>query len=436
MSLTVRVFLGLIAGLAAGLAISALPALDGVVAWVEPIGTLWVNAIRMTVVPLVVALLIAGIAGTRSRAAGRIGGAALVLFATLIAFSSLFTALASPPLLAGIELDEAAVASLRESAAGAIAGAAELPPFSEWITELVPANAVRAAADGAILPLVVFTAIFAFALARLPAPSRDPVLRFFESVREAMLVVVGWILAVAPLGVFGLVLPIAARLGAQFAGALGYVVLVICGLLVISILALYPVAVIGGGVPLRRFAAACAPAQAVAFSTRSSLASLPPMIEEAERTLRLPPRVTGLVLPLAVSIFKFSSPIARTAETLFVATLYGIHMGPAEVALLAGAIGLLSFYSPGIPSGGLFVMAPVYVAFGLPVEGIGLLLALDLIPDMFITVSNVTADMTVAVVVARRVGADAATGTGPDDRTVVGADEATGTGPDDGRARS
>lgn len=402
MSLTVRVFLGLIAGLAGGLAISAVPSLDPVVPWVEPIGTLWVNAIRMTVIPLVVALLITGIAGTRSGAAGRIGGGALLLFAVFIAASSAFTALAAPPLLAGIRLDPASVASLRESAAGAIADAADLPPFSEWVTGLIPANPVEAAASGAILPLVVFTAIFAFALSRLSAASREPVLRFFDSVREAMLVLVEWILAVAPVGVFGLVLPITARVGAEFVGALGWVVLIICGLLVISILALYPVAVLGGRVPLRRFAAACAPAQAVAFSTRSSLASLPPLIEEAERTLKLPKRVSGLVLPLAVSIFKFSSPIARTAETLFVATLYGISLGPAEIVLLAGAIGLLSFYSPGIPSGGLFVMAPVYVAFGLPVEGIGLLLALDLIPDMFITVSNVTADMTVAVIVARR----------------------------------
>ncbi len=395
-------FLGLIAGLVAGLVISAVPSLDGVVAWIEPIGTLWVNAIRMTVVPLVVALLIAGIAGTKSRAAGRTGGEALFWMAVFIACSAVFTAIVAPPLLAGIRLDPVAVAELREGAAGAIVDAARLPPFSEWLTGLVPANPVRAAADGAILPLVVFVGMFAFALARLPGPSRDPVLRFFESVRDAMLVVVGWILLVAPLGVFGLVLPIAARLGAEFAGALGYVVLVICILLVISIIALYPVAALGGRVPLERFAAACAPAQAVGFSTRSSLASLPALIEGAERTLRLPQRVSGLVLPLGVSIFKFSSPIARTAETLFVATLYGIHLGVPQVFALAGAIGLLSFYSPGVPSGGLFVMAPIYQAFGLPVEGVGLLLALDVIPDMFITTSNVTADMTVAVLVARR----------------------------------
>lgn len=401
MSLTVRVFAGLIVGLVAGLALSGAPSAAGIVAWVEPVGTLWVNAIRMTVVPLVAALLITGIAGTRSRTAGRIGGGALLLFAIFIAVSALFTAVVAPPLLSWIQLDPEAVAALRESASGAAIDT-NLPPFSEWFTGLIPSNPIRAAADGAILPLVVFTAIFAFALSRLGADARAPVLRFFESVRDAMLVVVEWILAAAPIGVLSLVLPIAARLGAEFAGAMGYAVLVICALLIVSIVALYPVAVFAGGVPLRRFAAACAPVQAVAFSTRSSLASLPPMIEEAERTLRLPPRITGLVLPLAVSIFKFSSPIARTAETLFVATLYGIALGPAEIALLAGAIGLLSFYSPGVPSGGLFVMAPVYVAFGLPVEGIGLLLALDLIPDMFITVSNVTADMTVAVILDRR----------------------------------
>lgn len=410
-SLAARVFIGLIGGLAAGIVIFAVPALDGVVPWVEPIGTLWVNAIRMTVVPLVVALLIAGIAGTESGAAGRIGGGSLLLFGIFILCSAAFGALAAPPLLAGIGLDEASMAALRESAAGVVEGTADLPPFSEWLTGLIPTNPVEAAAGGAILPLVVFSAIFGFALTRLPATSREPALRFFESVREAMLVIVGWILAVAPIGVFCLILPMAARVGADLAGALGYVVLVICALLVVSVLALYPVAVLLGRVPLRRFAAACAPAQAVAFSTRSSLASLPPLIEEAERTLRLPTPVTNLSLPLAVSVFKFSSPIARIAETLFVARLYGIDLGVPEIAAIAAAIGLLSFYSPGIPSGGLFVMAPLYVAFGLPVEGIGLLIALDVIPDMFITVSNVTADMTVAVLLARRWGGRVEEGT-------------------------
>ena len=108
----------------------------------------------------------------------------------------------------------------------------------------------------------------------------------------------------------------------------------------------------------------------------------------------------GLVLPAAVSLFKYASPIVRITGTFFVASLFGIELSFIEGASIVAGIGALSFYSPGIPSGGLFVMAPLYQAFGLPLEGIGILIALDIIPDMFITMSNVTADLAVAAVVS------------------------------------
>ncbi len=130
------------------------------------------------------------------------------------------------------------------------------------------------------------------------------------------------------------------------------------------------------------------------------MATLPVLLEEAERTLELPQRVSALVLPAAVSVFKYGSPITRIAGTYLIATLFGIGLGTLEWAALAAFLAVLSFYSPGIPSGGLFVMAPIYQAFGLPLEGIGILIALDLVPDMLLTATNVTADMAVAVVAA------------------------------------
>lgn len=398
MSLTARVLVALGAGLAAGVAVSWLqsPTLHAIVAAVEPVGTLWVNAIRMTVIPLVVSLLITGIASSTAGIVAAIGGRALLLFMVLVAGTGLIAALAGPPLLAAARFDTAAIAQL-----GPPVVRADLPPLREWIVGLVPANPVRAAADGEMLPLIVFTTIVALAVSRLDTNHRRPLVAVFSAIAQAMFVVVGWILAVAPVGVFFLVLPLAARTGADLVGALGYFLLIVCGLLVVALLLLYPIAVWAGGVPLERFARACAPAQAVAFSTRSSLASLPAMLEAAERDLGLPTRVTGIALPVAAAVFKYSSPIGRITGTLFIAQLYGIDLGGGETAAIAATLAVLSFYSPGIPSGGLFVMAPVYLAFHLPVEGIGLLIALDLIPDMFITTANVTADMTVATVLAR-----------------------------------
>jgi Na+/H+-dicarboxylate symporter len=403
MSLPARVLIGLGLGLVGGIVASfaqggflrALPDL------VEPIGTLWVNAIRMTVVPLVVSLLVVAIAGERkSRMVATVGARTVGLFVVMIAAVSLFAALVAPPLLALLRLDPATAESLRATTGTATPAAVELPPFRDWLVDLVPSNPLQAAVEGAMLPLIVFTGAFAFALNRIGDDARDVILRFFTAVKDSMFVLIGWILEVAPIGVFALVLPLAARMGAAAAGAFGYFVLVASTLVVVAMLALYPITALAGRIPLRRFARAFAPAQVVGFSTRSSLASLPAMFASTER-LDLPPKITGLVLPVAASVFKFSSPIVRTTGTLFIAKLYGIDLGVPEIAAIAAAIGLLSFYSPGVPSGGLFVMTPVYLSLDLPVEGIGILIALDMIPDMFITTANVTADMTAAVLLSR-----------------------------------
>lgn len=391
---------GIVGGLAAGAAGSGWPL--ALARGVEPIGTLWVNAIRMTVIPLVTAILVTGIASAGTGTLGRVGSGALALFVGLIAASATLALLLAPPLLA-LVLPEPGEARGLDFPTGAESASAELPPFADWLTAIVPPNPVAAAVDGAMLPLVVFTVLFALALRRVRGERALTIIAFFDGLSEAMLVLVGWILSVAPLGVFCLVVPLAAQLGLEFVAALAGFLLVACGLVVLATLALYPLVAITGRVPLWRFATACAPAQAVAFGTRSSLASLPPMLEQAERVLRLPLHVTGVVLPAAVSVFKFASPIARFAGALMVAHVYGVQLSPAETAALAASIALLSFYSPGIPSGGVLVMTPIFVAFGIPVDGIGLLIALDLIADMFITVGNVTADMAVAAILGARV---------------------------------
>jgi len=400
MSLTSRILTALVAGLAIGVGVSLVetPWMLTTVAAVEPIGTLWVNAIRMVVIPLVISLLVTGIAQASGSSAGRIGGRAFFWFVGLTAGGAVFTALAAPPLLSLIEFDAVAFSGLRESAptTGVV-----LPPFRDWIVGLIPANPVKAAADGAMLPLIVFSCMLAIALTRLDPDRRQVLVGFFDAISGAMMVIVEWVLLTAPIGVFFLVLPLAASTGVQLVGAFGFFLLVTCGLVSVALLTLYPVAVFFGGVSLRQFVRACAPAQAVAFSTRSSLASLPAMLDTAKRDLGIPEQVSSLVLPSAVAVFKFASPVLRATGTLFVAQLYGIDLSFTGIATITAAIAGLSFYSPGMPSGGLFVMTPIYLALNLPVEGIGLLIALDLIPDMFVTVGNVTADLTVATVVAR-----------------------------------
>lgn len=405
MSPTGRVVTGLMLGLAAGVAVhlTRAPALLALAAFVEPVGTLWVNAILMTVVPLVVSSLIVGVASTAdARAIGRLGGQALLLFVVLASASAGATVLVVPPLLERLPLDSSIAASLRAGAfAAGPAALGEAPTLGQWLIGLVPTNPLRAAVEGAMLPLVVFTLAFALALTRVAPELRQAVVAPSRAVVGAMRVLIEGILAWAPLGVFAMAFPLAARLGVAAVGALGYYISLISALSAALLLALYPVVVGAGRVSFRDFGRAAAPAQAVAFSTRSSLASLPALVNGAERCLGLSPEVTGFCLPLAISTFKFCAPVGIVGGMLFIARLYGAAVDPPRLLQGAAVAVLLSFAAPGVPAGGLIVSAPVFLAAGLPAEGVGLIIALDVIPEMFRTVSNVTADLTVAAILGR-----------------------------------
>jgi Na+/H+-dicarboxylate symporter len=411
-------------GVSLGAAASATgsPALAAVVRAVEPLGALWVNAIRMTIIPLVVSLLVTSVAGVADvRSVGRLGARSVALFLGLLTLSALVAALAGPPLFDRLPLDPAGAAALRERAAAAAAAAGqarpELPTLRGFVVGLVPTNPVHAAAEGAMLPLIVFTVLFAAAVTRLPAEPRGSLTGFFRAVSQAMLVLVGWVLRFTPVGVFALAAATGLELGLGAAGAVGYYVVVTCGLVAVVALACYPVAMLLGRIPLRTFARAVAPAQAVAVSSRSSLASLPALIAGSRAAFGHRPQLEGFVLPLAVSTFKLNTPVADLAGPLFLAQLYGVALTPGQIATMTLVAVAMSFSNPGIPSGGLFVVtAPVMLVAGLPLDGIGLLIAADAIPDVFNTLVNVTGDMTVAAALAPDAPLDAAPDLAPDSR--------------------
>lgn len=354
----------------------------------------------MTVIPLVIALVITGVTGAADlRHIGRLGLRAVPAFVILLITSGLFALVLAPIALDRLSIPEAVATSLRGAAD--IASAPSMPSVVERIVATVPANPFRAAVDGAMLPLIVFTLMFAVALARLDRTRREPVVRLFESVADAMLVVVRWVLWFAPLGIFALAFGLASRLGVAAAEALGVYVITLSAVLFLFMLVLYAVAATIGRTPLLRFAAALAPAQAVALSSRSSLAALPALITGARERLQALPPVTGFVLPFAVSVFRINVPIAWVVGALFLSKLYGVELEtPALIGLVVTAT-LISFSVPGIPSSSLFLLAPVLVDLGLPAEGAGILIAVDVLPDMFKTTLNVTSHLTVATVVNR-----------------------------------
>jgi len=307
--------------------------------------------------------------------------------------------LTAPPLFSMLVVDSAAAQSVRGGAEAV--QRPELPSFATWLVALMPVNPIKAAADGAILPLIVFTLAFSLALGRVAENVREPLVGFFGAVSQAMTTLVGWILTLAPIGVFALALPLATKLGAGIFGAVGFYLAAHSGILLLSTLFLYPCAVLLGRVSPGRFARAILPAQIVAVSTRSSMATLPTMLLAAQRGLALPQSVTSFALPLAVSTLRLNQPVSWVVAPLFLGKLYGIELDMTQIITLAVTALLVSFSVPGIPSAGLFMAAPFFATVGLPPEGIGVLIALDHVPDVFKTLVNVTGHLASVTILAR-----------------------------------
>jgi len=402
-----RVLAALAAAIGGGVLIAASgskPFLDAADA-LAPVGTLWVNAIRMTVIPLVVSLLITGVASaTDVGAIGRLGGRTLVVFGLLLAATAAIVIPLAPSLFALLPLPSTAKATLPAGAAEAasqLAAGGQNASFSAWLTSLIPSNPVAAAANGAMVPLILFTLILAIAIARSPEPTRTPLVGVARALGDVMLRIVRWVVLAAPIGVFALVLPLAAHLGGAVAGAIGVYIAAYSLASLAVVLLIYPVVAIFGGIPVGRFARAALPAQLIAFSSSSSIASLPALIESGERGLALPSRITGFVLPLAVSTFKLAAPVSWTIGALFVGWFYGVPLHARELATVAFAAVFLAFAAPGVPRGAFIMLTPLFLAIGLPPAGIGILIAVDALPDTFATVLNVTGNLAAAGLVAR-----------------------------------
>ncbi len=418
MSLAVKVLLALVAGLALGLGIvaSGSASLAHIVPVIEPVGTLWVAAIRMTVIPLVVSSLIVAVGDSADpRNIGRLGARVLGVFVAFLAVATALSLLVGPPMLAMVHIDATAAASLRANAAQSAAtvteGAKAVPSVAQWIVDLVPANPVRAASDGAMLPLIVFSLALGMALSRVAVERRAIFLRVMHGVQDASLVLVRAILIIAPIGVFALAVSVATKLGLAAAGALAsYIVLVSSITMGFCILVLYPAAVLFGGVSLATFARAALPAQAVAFSSRSSLACLPALLDPVRERLAMPVALSSFIFPLTVTLFRCGGAIAQVIGTLFVAKLYGVPLGPAQFAAIGVTTIVTTFSVPGIPGGSIIMSLPVLLAAGVPAEGVGLLLGIDTIPDMFRTTTNITGDIVAAQILAKHGGGAPASG--------------------------
>lgn len=368
----------------------------------DVVGTMWLNGLRMTVIPLVVALLVTGILQTADAAStGRLATRAILTMIAILWIVTIMAAFLTPALIAVIPMPDGAAAALR-AGLGTIETGAPPPPFGDFLKAIVPTNPINAAANDAILPLIIFTLTFAFATTQIAAAKRKIIKDFFEAIAEAMVVVIGWVLLLAPLGVFALGVVLGITAGAAAFGALAHYVLIVTLVGTVLFLSAYLVAIFGAKVSAFDFLRAAIPAQAVAISTQSSLASLPTMVEGAKQ-LGAGTKSTDIVLPLAVAIFRVTSPAMNMAVALYVAHWLNIPIGPQEIAVGIAVAATTTLGSVSLPGSISFIasIAPICLAMGIPIAPLGLLIAIETFPDIMRTLGNVTMNIALTGTIAR-----------------------------------
>ena len=397
-TMSTRILLGLTIGLAAGAWVGRQPSssLDTLTAVAAPVGQLWLDALTMTVVPLVFALLVTGVASaTSSASAGGVAARAMAWFVMLLLGACIVGAAVASLFLAWWPLPDAAQ-SLHDQGQGA-------PPMAAagaWFSGIIPPNPIKAAAEMSMAPLVVFALFFGFAASRIEADLRVVLVRFFEAIVATMLVIVRWVLLAGPLGVMALGFGVGAKMGLGAAGALlHYVLIVVSACLAITGLAYLLATIIGRISPLV-FGKAALPVQVIALGTQSSLACLPAMISSAQ-ALRTSPGAAEVVLPLSVSIFRAASAAANIAVAIYLAHLHGVAITPVTATIGVSVAAAVSLAAVGLPAQVSFfaTIGPVCLAMGVPLNVLPVLLAIETIPDIFRTLGNVTSDLAVARIV-------------------------------------
>jgi proton glutamate symport protein len=387
-SLTRYIFLGMAAGLLVGWL------------WPEfalnlrPFSTIFIRLIKSLIAPLIFSTLVVGIAGHGDlRQVGRMGVKALVYFEIL-------TTLALIVGLVAVNTVKPGVGVTLHAAEGASEIIAHRQTFSDVVTHIVPQSIVQAAAEGEVLQIVVFALLFSLGLAAIPEQKRLVALNFFDAVAETMFKVAGIVMLYAPIGVGAAIAVTVGSRGMSVLINLGMLIVTLYGaLLVFAVAVLVPVALLTG-VPLKRFIEAVREPALIAFSTTSSEAALPKAFEGLEK-MGVPRRIVAFVLPTGYSFNLDGSTLYLSLTSVFVAQAAGIDMPLPTQILMMVTLMLTSKGVAGVPRGALIILAGALSSFGLPLEGVAVILGVDSILDMGRTTINVIGNCLATVVVAR-----------------------------------
>ena len=400
----------LVALVAAVLAGALLGDSAGFMRLVSVVGTLFLNALKMLIVPLILAALLNGLLGGAEQGGlGRLGaltfgfyiGTGLFAILTGLAWANLLT----PGVIDGVPA--ASRLGLSGDASAIISQVQQKGAQDLWdvLVRMVPTNPVAAAANGDMLGLVTFGLLFGWAMSQLPAELRRPQAQFWKGVYEAMTRITALVMRAAPIGVFAIVTGTVAKTGmAALQPLLVFMVAVIASLLTHALIVLPLVLRFVARVPAYALHRAMAPALLTAFSTSSSNATLPLTMDCIENKAKVPRRVSGFVLPIGANVNTDGSALYECVAAIFIAQAYGLELSfGAQFTVVALAL-VTAIGVAGIPSASLVAIAVILSAIGLPLEGVGLILAVDRVLDMCRTALNVLGDATVTVGVARLSG--------------------------------
>ena len=404
----IAIFLGGLAGWLTGDS----GAVAGVTAYsvYEFVGTLFLNALKMLIVPLIASSIIVGVAGIGSSGnLGRLGsktlGFYLLTTTAAILVGLVLLNLFEPGIIDGKPVSELLALDASTEEVSSSIGEHGANDIVNVLLRAVPPNIVAAAADGQMLGIIFFCLLFGYFMTRLEHDYADPLMRFWTGVFQVMMHITEWVMLFAPIGVFGLVAKVVARTGFDAAEPLLTFAGVILLALLIHVLVTLPLMLrfIGRVLPYR-FMRVMSPAMLTAFSTASSSATLPVTMECAEEGAKVPNRISSFVLPLGATVNMNGTALYECGAVLFLAQAYGVELGIAAQLLVVFTALITSIGVAGIPSASLVAIAIILAAVGLPVEAIAVLFVFDRVLDMARTSVNVFGDSCCAIIVARLEG--------------------------------
>ena len=392
MNLSIQILIALILSVVAGLAAGS-ESLPFINQWIAPIGTIFINLIKMMIVPVVFCSLIVGVTslGGDGKKLGRISIKTIALYMVTTAIAIVIGLAVAGVIHPGVGLEIVGKAAPKVK---------EAPTLMQVLVNMVPTNPIASMAKADILPVIIFALFVGVGITQVGGNRTNPLINFFDAAAEVCYRIIAMIMRFAPIGVFALLLPVVCKNGPKvLLPLLSVIACSAIGSTLHCVLVYSSLASVGGGISPLKFFRGMSEAMMLAFTTCSSAGTLPVNMKNAQEKLGLSREITSFVLPLGATINMDGTAIYMGICSLFIANVFGINLTSSDMLMIIFTGTLASIGTAGVPGAGLIMLAMVLQAVQLPLEGLALVAGIDRVLDMFRTTVNITGDVAVAAVV-------------------------------------